>query len=79
MLVMANSKVLVPYPGSTFSLWAGFISESIFIHRNRIRIRPDNSALAFEGYPYKKGRVLNDVLLTQIINLSRDNELVNKP
>lgn len=79
MLVMANSKVLVPYPGSTFSLWAGFISESILIHRNRARIRPDNSALAFEGYPFKNGQLLKDVLIKQLINVSQDIEPMNKP
>ncbi len=52
LIVMARAKVIVPYPGSTYSLWAGFISDSIIIHKNNYNIRHLNSQDIYEGNPY---------------------------
>lgn len=53
MLIMSRSKIIITSAGSTFSYWAGFLSDSILIkHPDHIHadIRPENvNATYFEG------------------------------
>jgi len=51
LIEMSGAKILVTYPHSTFSQWAGFIGDSILIHMNKKLIR-SSSENKFEGYPF---------------------------
>lgn len=67
MLVMSRSKIIHTFPGSTFSLWAGFISENILLHKADHQIRPA-SVSNFEGAPYLSAGLIKEKLMGQVSN-----------
>ena len=73
LLALINSKMIVTYPGSTFSLWAAFMSNSYIVHTNGARINSSNndkSLIELDAYSDEKN--MNPKMIEVLQNLKRD-------